>query len=130
MVAARATFAVAATPAVRAAFALDRVSARPTATNAACAAVAAFTAIAPTAWAAACDFVEIVAATVAPLRLFSAAATAAKRPAIADFAAAAASAFDIKTRLAATCFARLSIGRFRAARSREVPTIAGIAAFL
>ena len=130
MVAARATFAVAATPAVRAAFALDRVSARPTATNAACAAVAAFTAIAPTACAAACAFAEIVAAIVAPLRLFRAADIAANRPAMADFAAAAASAFDIKTRLAATCFARLSIGRFRAARRREVPTIAGIAAFL
>ena len=71
-----------------------------------------------------------MAAIVAPLRLFKAADIAASRPAMADFAAAAASAFDISTRPAAICFARLSIGRFRAASSREVPTIAGIAAFL
>ena len=72
--------------------------------------------------------VEIVAAIVAPFRLRSAAVMAVKRLAIADFAAAAASAFDMRTRLAAICFARLSIGRFRAARSLDVPTIAGIAA--
>ena len=130
MVAARARFAVAATPAVRAAFAWEALSIPLTAVNAACATVAAFVAIPARTSAAAWAFALTVAAIVARLTFFSAAASAENLAAIADFAAAAASAFDMRTRLAATCFARLSIGRFRAARSLDVPTIAGIAAFL
>ena len=84
----------------------------------------------PTVSAAACAFAETVAAIVAELRPFRAAVTAVKRLAIAAFAAAAASALPMRTSPAAICFARLSIGRFRAARSRPVPTIAGMAASL
>ena len=130
MVAARARFAVAATPAVRAAFAWDAVSTPLTAANAVWAAVAAFVAIPARVSAAAWAFALTVAAIVAMFSPLRAAAIAENFAAIADFATAAVSAFDMSTRPAAICFARLSIGRFRAARSLDVPTIAGMAAFL
>lgn len=93
--------------------------------NAVCAAAAAFVAIPVMVSAAAGAFALTVAAMVAALRPLRAIAIAAKRDAI-----AAASALDIMTSPAAICVASWSIGRFRAARSCVVPTIAGMAAFL
>ena len=76
-----------------------------------------------------CSFAETVAVTVATLIRFSAASKEANFAAIADLATAAVSAFDMRTRFAAICFARRSIGRFSAARSLLVPTSAGTEAF-
>ena len=122
-------FAAPATPAVSAAFAWLAVTIPATPTNAAWAAVAAFAAIPAKVSAAAWAFALTVAAIVAELRVLRADAIAENLDAIADLATAAVSAFDISTRPAAICLDRTSIGRFRAASSLPVPTIAGIAAF-
>ena len=81
----------------------------------------------PTALAAAWAFVAAVAASVERERERRAFATAWNRVASTVLAAAAASALPMRTNDEAICIARRSMGRLRAARSRLVPTIAGIA---